>query len=73
MLDVKKFEKGFTEIAHSTLLVNKIKISQTNVAESSEETLGHAYLRYLNNNDNLFTSIKNDCRYTSIKERLAAL
>ena len=64
---------GFTEIAHSSLLVNKIKIGQTNIAKSSEETPGHAYLRYLNNNDNVFASIKNDPRYTSIKERLAAL
>ena len=65
--------KGFTGISHSSLLVNKIKIGQSNIAKSSEETLGHAYLRYLNNNDNLFASIKNDPRYTSIKERLAAL
>jgi len=65
--------KAFTEIAHSSLLVNKIKIGQSNIAKSSEETLGHAYLRYLNNNDNVFASIKNDPRYTSIKERLAAL
>ena len=65
--------KGFTGISHSSLLVNKIKIGQSNIAKSSEEMLGHAYLRYLNNNDNVFASIKNDHRYTSIKERLAAL
>ena len=65
--------KGFTGISHSSLLVNKIKIGQSNIAKSSEETLGHAYLRYLNNNDNVFASIKNDPRYTSIKERLATL
>ena len=65
--------KGFTGISHSSLLVNKIKIGQSNIAKSSEETLGHAYLRYLNNNDNVFVSIKNDPRYTSIIERLAAL
>ena len=64
--------KGFTGISHSSLLVNKIKIGQSNIAKSSEETLGHAYLRYLNNNDNVFASIKNDPRYTSIIERLAA-
>ena len=65
--------KGFTGISHSSLLVNKIKIGQSNIAKSSEETLGQPYLRYLNNNDNVFASIKNDPRYTSIKERLAAL
>ena len=65
--------KGFKEIAHSSLLVNKIKIDQSNIAKSSEETLGHAYLRYLNNNDNVFSPIKNDPRYTSIKEHLLVL
>ncbi len=65
--------KGFKEIAHSSLLVNKIKIDQSNIAKSSEETLGHAYLRYLNNNDNVFSPIKNDPRYTSIKEHLFVL
>jgi hypothetical protein len=65
--------KDFTEIEHSSLLVNKIKIDQTNIAKSSAETLGHSYLRYLNNNDGVFASIKGDSRYTEIKQRLAAL
>lgn len=65
--------KTFTEIEHSSLLVNKIKIDQTNIAKSSAETLGHSYLRYLNNNDGVFASIKGDSRYTEIKQRLAAL
>ncbi len=65
--------KGFKEVAHSSLLVNKIKINVNDTTKSSEETLGRAYLRYLNNNDNIFASIKDDCRYTNIKERLAAL
>lgn len=65
--------KNFTEIDHSSLFVNKIKFSRKDISKHSEETLGHAYLRYLNNNDNVFVSIKNDPRYTNIKERLAAL
>jgi len=65
--------KAFTEIAHSSLLVNKIKIGQANIARSSEETLGHTYLRYLNNNDAVFASIKDMPRYLNIKERLAEL
>ena len=64
--------KGFSETSHSSLLVNKIKINQTNIFKSSDQPLGDAYLRYLNNNDNVFGPIKNDPRYTSIKERLAA-
>ena len=65
--------QGFTGISHSSLLVNKIKINQTNIAKSSEETLGHAYLRYLNNNDVIFASIKETPRYIKIKERLSSL
>ena len=64
---------GFTEISHSSLLVNKIKINQTNIAKSKTETLGHTYLRYLNNNDAVFASIKDTPRYLNIKERLAAM
>ncbi len=72
VLYCEKF-KNFTEIDHSSLFVNKIKFSRKDISKHSEETLGHAYLRYLNNNDNVFASIKNDPRYTSIRERLAAL
>ena len=72
VLYCEKF-KNFTEIDHSSLFVNKIKFSRKDISKHSEETLGHAYLRYLNNNDNVFASIKNDPRYTNIKERLAAL
>ena len=65
--------QDFTEISHSSLLVNKIKINQTNIAKSNTETLGHIYLRYLNNNDAVFASIKDTPRYLNIKERLAAM
>ena len=65
--------QGFTGISHSSLLVNKIKINQTNIAKSNTETLGHTYLRYLNNNDAVFASIKDTPRYLNIKERLAAM
>lgn len=66
-------EQTFTNISHSSLLVNRIKIDQTNIAKSSAETLGHTYLRYLNNNDAVFASIKDTPRYLTIKERLAAM
>ena len=64
---------SFTEFSHSSLLVNKITINQINVSKSSAETLGHAYMRYLNNNDAVFTSIKDTPRYLKIKERLSNL
>ena len=72
VLYCEKF-KNFTEIDHSSLFVNKIKFSRKDISKHSEETLGHTYLRYLNNNDNVFASIKNDPRYARIKEHLAAL
>lgn len=65
--------KNFTEIAHSSLLVDKIKFSIKDISKSSDETLGHAYLRYLKNNDNVFALLKDDYRYMSIKERLSSL
>lgn len=65
--------KDLTEIAHTSLLVDKIKTNIKDASKSSEESLGHSYLRYLNNNDNVFSSIKSNPRYTSIKERIAAL
>ena len=65
--------QGFTEISHSSLLVNKIKINQTNIAKSSAETPGHAYMRYLNNKDAVFASIKDTPRYINIKEQLSNL
>ncbi len=65
--------KDFTGIAHSSLLVDKIKFNTKDMSKSSDETIGHAYLRYLKNNDNVFALIKDDCRYMSIKERLSAL
>ncbi len=72
VLYCEKF-KNFTEIDHSSLFVNKIKFNRKDISKHSEETLSHAYLRYLNNNDNVFDSIKNDWRYKNVKERLAAL
>lgn len=65
--------QGFTENSHSSLLVNKIKINQTNIAKSSPEMLGHTYLRYLSNNDVIFASIKETPRYIKIKKRLSSL
>ena len=72
VLYCEKF-KNFTEINHSSLFVNKIKFSRKDISKHSEETLGHAYLRYLNNNEAVFASIKDTPRYLNIKERIANL
>ena len=55
VLYCEKF-KSFTQIDHSFLLVNEIKFSQKDISKYSAETLGHAYLRYRNNNDSVFLS-----------------
>ncbi len=72
VLYCEKF-KNFTEIDHSSLLVNRIKFSRKDISNHSEETLGHAYLRYLNNNEAVVASIKDTPRYLNIKERLSNL
>lgn len=65
--------QSFNEISHTSLLVNKIKVDLSDIAKSNEETLGHTYLRYLDNNDTVFTSIKNTPRYMKVKEKLSNL
>ena len=69
---MKEYQK-FKKIEHSSLLVNRIKVDQSKIEKSSEETPAHACLRYLNNNEHVFAAIKDDCRYISIKDRLANL
>ncbi len=73
MLDHVEKYQSFTEISHSSLLVNKIKFNKNDMAKSSEETLAHTCLRYLDRNEAVFASIKDDCRYVSIKDQLAIL
>ena len=63
----------FSEIEQTSLLINKVKYDLKNTSKSSEESLGRAYLRYLNNNEDIFTAVKDDDRYLLVKERLAAM
>jgi hypothetical protein len=65
--------QNFNAISHTSLLVNKVKVDLSNIAKSTDETLGYTYLRYLNNNDAVFASIKDTPRYLNIKERLSNL
>ena len=62
-----------SEISHSSLLVNRIEVDKNTIAKSSEETLGHTFVRYLNREEHIFVSIKNDFRYINIMDRLASL
>ncbi len=63
----------FSEISHTSLLVNKVKINIKDTTRSKEETLGHSFLRYLERYDTVFASMKNEPRFENIKQRLATL
>jgi len=65
----------FNEISHTSLLVNKVKVSKGCIKKHTDETVAQSSLRYLNNKEKegVFISIKNDYRYIDIKKRLAAL
>lgn len=65
--------QSFSQIQHTSLLVNTIKVAQSNIFKSQAETLGHAYWRQLNSPESIFASVKNFPRYAAIVERLAAL
>jgi hypothetical protein len=57
----------------TSLLVNKVKVAQSNIFKSQAETLGHAYWRHLNSPESVFASVKDSPRYAAITERLAKL
>ena len=64
---------NFSQIEHTSLLINKIKVDQSNIFKSQAETLGQTYLRHITKPDSLFIPAKDSPRYIAIKERLAAL
>jgi hypothetical protein len=65
--------QSFSQIQHTSLLVNTIKVAESNIFKSQAETLGHAYWRQLNSPESVFASVKNFPRYAAIKEQLAKL
>ena len=65
--------QNFSKTEHTSLLVNKIKVAQSNIFKSQAETLGQAYFRHLTKPDSLFAPVKGSARYTAIVERLAML
>ena len=67
--------KAIDEISHTSLFVNKIKVSTECITKHTEETVARSSLRYLNNKENegVFDAVKDDCRYKEIKKRLAEL
>lgn len=66
--------QSFSQIQHTSLLVNKIKHSADNIAKHTDEPLGHFYWRHLNRVlADAYAPVKDSPRYVAIKERLAAL
>ena len=66
--------QSFSQIQHTSLLVNKIKHSADNIAKHTDEPLGHFYWRHLNRVlADVYAPVKDSPRYVAIKERLAAL
>ena len=65
--------QSFSKTEHTSLLVNKVKVAQSNIFKSQAETLGHAYWRHLNSSDCVFAPIKDSPRYAAIVEKLAKL
>lgn len=66
--------KDFSQIEHTSLLVNKIKFSSDNITKHTEEPLGHFYWRHLNRVlADAYAPVKDSARYAAIMERLAAL
>ena len=68
------FEKSenFSIIKHTSPLVNRLTIDRSkNTAKHIEESTAASYLRYLENQKQVFEPIENDERFIVIKERLA--
>ncbi len=65
--------QSFSQIQHTSLLVNTIKVAQSDIFKSQAETLGQTYLRHITKPDSLFIPTKDTPRYAAITERLAKL
>ncbi len=66
--------KNFSQIEHTSLLVNKIKFNSDNITKHTEEPLGHFYWRHLGGVlANVYAPVKDSARYAKIVERLATL
>ena len=66
--------QSFSQIEHTSLLVNKIKYGADNIAKSGDEPLGHSYWRQLNRVlADVYAPIKDSARYAAIKEQLEKL
>ena len=65
--------QSFSQIQHTSLLVNTIKVAQSDIFKSQAETLGQTYLRHITKPDSLFIPTKDSPRYAAITERLAKL
>ena len=65
--------ENFDTVTHTSLLVRGLKTDRTNMSRSHEETLAQSFLRYLNNQTDLFSPVSENERFLSVKEKMAAL
>jgi hypothetical protein len=66
--------QNFSQIQHTSLLVNKIKHGADNISKHTDEPLGHFYWRHLNRVlADVYAPIKDSARYAAIKEQLEKL
>jgi transcriptional regulator with XRE-family HTH domain len=65
--------KHDTRKKHTSLLVKGLACMPDRRGKHSEETLAHAMLRYIGNNEHVFSSVAHDERFRRICERLRAL
>ncbi len=65
--------QDFTSLTHTSLLVRGVETDQRNMSRSHEETLAQSYLRYLNNQTELFAPVAEDARFADVKQKMASL
>ncbi len=65
--------QNFTSLTHTSLLVRGVEIDQRNTSRSHEETLAQSYLRYLNNQTELFAPVSEDARFADVKKKMALM
>ena len=65
--------QSFTSLTHTSLLVRGLKTDRTYILKSHEEKLSESYLRYLNNQSELFAPVSGDARFVNVKKEMALM
>ena len=65
--------QSFTSLTHTSLLVRGLETHQAYMSRSHEETLAQSYLRYLNNQTELFAPVSEDARFVDVKQKMSSM